>query len=355
MRVLDRYLVKAIYGHFALILLILAVLLGLFLYINEQGWVGVGRYGQLQALRHVLLNLPATLLQFLPVAALLGAMLGLGQLARGSELTVMRAAGMSIARICGAVLLAALLLLPLAVVLGEWLAPPLASHARLTRAVERNGEISLAPRGGAWLRDGERILRADGAPGGSGAITVFEFSDAQQLAAVGRAGAARPAAGGGWDLSGYAGSRFTAGGVEAVTAGPQRLQLADGADFFSIADAQPRELSLTALARAVRYLEANQQDSHRYRFAFWAGIARLAAVPLAMLLAVPFLFGPLRSAETGARATLGLGLGLAWFILQRIVESGAMAFALPPLLLAFLPTLLLGTAVLWLLRRAGRV
>src|SRR5262245_31050344 len=114
MRVLDRYLVKAICGHFTLILMVLAVLLGLFLYINEQGWVGVGRYGQPQALRHVLLNLPATLLQFLPVAALLGALLGLGQLARGSELTVMRASGVSIARICGAVLLAALLLLPLA-------------------------------------------------------------------------------------------------------------------------------------------------------------------------------------------------------------------------------------------------
>jgi lipopolysaccharide export system permease protein len=355
MRVLDRYLIRAICGHFTLILAVLAVLLGLFLYINEQGWVGVGRYGQAEALRHVLLNLPATLLQFLPVAALLGAMLGLGQLARGSELTVMRAAGMSIARLCGAVLLAALLLLPLAVALGEWLGPPLASYARVTRAVERNGEISLAPRGGAWLRDGERILRADGAPGGAGAITVFEFSGPQQLAAVGRAAGARPAPEGGWELPGYAGSRFTAQGVEPGAAAPQRLTLADGADFFSVADANPRELSLAALARAVRYLEANQQDSHRYRFAFWAGIARLAAVPLAMLLAVPFLFGSMRSAETGARAMLGLGLGLGWFIVQRMVESGAIAFGLPPLLLAFLPTLLLGLAVLWLLRGAGRI
>ncbi len=93
------------------------------------------------------------------------------------------------------------------------------------------------------------------------------------------------------------------------------------------------------------YLAANQQDARRYRFAFWSGIARLVALPLTMLLAVPFLFGPLRGAGAGGRTMLGLALGLLWFIVQRVVESGTVVFALDPLWLAWLPTLVLAAVV----------
>src|SRR5690606_35543314 len=95
MRVLDRYIVLCLARYTALSLGVLLVLMAIFLFVNEQGWVGPGNYGQWQALRFVMLQLPGTALEFLPVAALLGALLGLGQLARGSEFTVMRAAGIS--------------------------------------------------------------------------------------------------------------------------------------------------------------------------------------------------------------------------------------------------------------------
>lgn len=331
---------------------VLVTLLGLFLFINEQGWVGVGEYGQAQALRYVLLNLPATALQFLPVGALIGTLLALGQLARGSELTVMRAAGVSVVRLCGAVLMTALLLLPVAVLVGEWIGPPLTRLARVAKAVERNGSISLGQGGGAWLRDGDRILHADAqAQGHGGSITVFTFDGRKQLAAVMRADEARALPEGDWELQGVAESRFGEHRVEHGTGQAQRFQLAAGADFFSVVGGSPRDQSLRQLWRAIGYLEANHQDAHRHRFAFWSGVARLAAVPLAMLLAVPFVFGSLRRAETGARAMLGLGLGLLWFIAQRIVESGAFAFQLDPLLLAWLPAALLAVVAAVLIRR----
>jgi lipopolysaccharide export system permease protein len=114
-------------------------------------------------------------------------------------------------------------------------------------------------------------------------------------------------------------------------------------------------MSLAALARAVQALQASGLDSRRHRFAFWAGIARLVAVPLAMLLAVPLVFGVLRGAENARRATVALVLGLGWYIAQRMVENGALAFDLSPPLMAFLPTLLLGGAVALLLARLPRV
>lgn len=352
MRLLDRYIVRSIAGHTALGLAVLLVLMALFLYVNEQGWVGVGRYGNLQALRHVAFNLPATLLPFLPVAALFGALLAMGQLARGSELTVMRASGVSVARIGGTVFATGLLLLPVALVVNEWVAPPLVRLARESRALERDGGISLT-REGMWLRDGERVLRVDGAPGRSG-VMLFETGGAA-LAAVTQARAAQALPDGSWELQGVEGSRFAAGAVETWRAASQPLALGAGADFFSVASGEPRELSLTQLSQAVEYLDASGLDARRHRFAFWSGIARLAALPLAMLLAVPLLFGALRGAETGARATMALLLGLGWYIAQRMVENGALVFDMPPALLAFLPTLVLAGAVALLLARLPRI
>ena len=88
MRVLDRYIVLALWRNIALSMTVLLVLLAVFLFVNEQGWVGAGTYGQLAALRYVAMQLPSTALAFVPVAVLLGSLLAVGQLARGSEITV---------------------------------------------------------------------------------------------------------------------------------------------------------------------------------------------------------------------------------------------------------------------------
>jgi lipopolysaccharide export system permease protein len=347
MRVLDRYIVVALGRYIALSMAVLLVLMALFLFVNEQGWVGPGRYGQLQAARFVLMQLPATALQFLPVAALLGALLAMGQLARGSEITVMRAAGISIARIAGSVALAGLLLLPLAAATGEWIAPSLAQVARVNKALQRNDSLSLS-QGAAWLRDGQRLLRSDG----QGGVTVFELEGSATLSAVAVAAATRELDDGAWQLLDVAETRFGPDTVTRGAAAARTMQSAAGADLFQFSRREARQQSLRELHGAIRLLEQRGQDTLAQRFAFWSGIARLAAIPLAMLLAVPLLLGFLRTAEGGARATLGLAVGLIYFIAQRMVESGTVAFGLDPLLLAWLPTLLLGGAVALLLWRA---
>ena len=350
MRVLDRYIVLALARYTVLSLGVLLVLMAVFLFVNEQGWVGPGSYGQWQALRYVLLQLPATALQFLPVAALLGALLGLGQLARGSEFTVMRAAGVSIARIAGSVALAGLALLPAAAAVAEWVAPPLAQAARVSRALERDGSADVV-RGAAWMRDGQLLLRADA----GGGVTLFELDGPRQLAAVAVAGSAQPLGDGTWELRELAESRFGGGTVTRGPVGARQLHSAIDGEFLRLSTSEPRQQSFSDLRRATSLLEGLGQDATAQRFAFWNGLARLAAVPLAMLLAVPLLTGFLRSAEGGARAALGLVLGLVYFIAQRMVESGTLAFALDPLPLAWLPTALLAVAVAVLLWRTRRV
>ena len=144
MRVLDRYIVRTVIGAMALVMAVLLTLLALFLFIREQGGVGTGNYGSPQALRYRAAEPPRPALPVPAGGSPAGRIAGHGHLARGSELTVMRAAGISIARIACSVALAGLLLLPVAVLVGECLAPPLAQLARVDKAMQRNGSISIA-------------------------------------------------------------------------------------------------------------------------------------------------------------------------------------------------------------------
>lgn len=352
MPVLDRYIIRSIGAAVLIVLMALLTLLALFLFINEQGWVGVGSYGHLQALRYVVFNLPSQLLQFLPVGVLIGSLLAMGGLARHSELTVFRASGVPIWRIGASVFLAGLLALPLALVTDEYLAPPLARMARIHKATLRNGEISLAGPGGAWVREGGLILRAGRSTGREyGSISVFEVGPDNRLVAVGDAALATERADASWELRDYAWSNFEGSQVQFGKEPVHALSPGISPAFFGMIVANPADLSLRELWSTSRYQNANGLDSRRTRFAFWSRTARLAAIPFAALLALPFLFGTLRIVEGGARATLGLGLGLGWFILQRLVESGTIAFGLDPLLLAWLPTAVLVAALAALLAR----
>ena len=110
-------------------------------------------------------------------------------------------------------------------------------------------------------------------------------------------------------------------------------------------------MAFRALYRAIRYLRANDLDARTYQLALWSGLARSLAIPIAVLFALPFGFGVMRSSGSGARSTLGLGIGLVYFFLQRTIESGTVAFSLDPLVLAWVPTLMLGLAAMILLVR----
>ena len=103
MNLLDRYLIRAMLGGVLLVMVVLMTLFALFLFANQQDDIGQGAYSTLDALWFVLLHIPRQVYDLMPIAVLIGALLGLGSLARGSELTVMRAAGISVWRIAGSV------------------------------------------------------------------------------------------------------------------------------------------------------------------------------------------------------------------------------------------------------------
>ena len=64
------------------------------------------------------------------------------------------------------------------------------------------------------------------------------------------------------------------------------------------------------------------------------------------LLALPFVFGPLRSSGAGTRTVIGAMLGVVFFLISRTIENGGQLFAFNPVLVGWLPTSVIGLGTL---------
>jgi lipopolysaccharide export system permease protein len=352
---LDRYIVRSILEGVLLVALVLMSLGLLFLFLGQQDDIGRGTYGFADALWFSLLNMPQQVWDLLPISALIGGMLALGNLARGSELIVMRASGWSMGRFLRPVTVAGLLLVMLGTLVGEWLAPPMQQLARQHKLFSKFEDVSFAGRGEAWVRDGSLIINIERQSGSGqyGGMMIYEINAQHRLSSLGRAATASVDAAGGWSLDQYAESRFDAETVQAGRKASHSLQSNLSTEFIGIAATTPSDLPSAALWRLWRHLATNQLDTEQTEFAFWSRIARGLAPIAALWLALPFAFGSLRSAGAGGRVAVGLAIGIGFFLMQKMLESGVTVFGGHPFVWAWLPTGLMVLAAWLLLRRVG--
>ena len=351
--VIERYVLRAVIGGTAMVALVLLSLGGLFLFMGQQDDIGVGRYTTVDAIVFVLLNLPQQAWELLPISALIGALLGLGNLARGSELIVLRTAGLSTWQIARPVVIAGVLLALLGAALGEAMGPPLQQMARQQKAFAKFAGISFAGSGEAWVRDGNLLVNVERQTGKTqfGGMIIYEIGRDGRLAAMGRAVSARSNERGTWSLEQYAETRFGSDRVTSSRMPSKALESNVTAEFLGIAAATPAQLPTAALWKMVGHLEANGLDTREAAFALWSRIARTVATVFAVLLALPFVFGSLRASGAGVKVALGLLLGIGFFILQQMLESGTLVFNGNPALFAWLPTVLMAVVSLLLIAR----
>jgi lipopolysaccharide export system permease protein len=255
MNLIDRYVIRAVLGGVFAVLAVLVALGALFLFANQQDDIGIGTYTAIDAFWFVLLNLPQQVFELMPIAVLLGAWLGLGTLARGSELTVMRSAGISVWRIAGSVAMAGMLLVVVAVVCGEFLAPPMQDMAKRQKALSKFSNISFASRGGAWVRDGNLLINVMQQSGRAefGGMRIYELTPEHQLASVATASTASVQPDGSWKLTRYATTRFGGEEIQADHLASREFVSAVGGDFLGLTVVQPNDLETRVLVGLVRH------------------------------------------------------------------------------------------------------
>jgi lipopolysaccharide export system permease protein len=332
---------------------VLITLGALFLFANQQDDIGVGTFTALDAFWFVLLNIPQQIYELMPIGVLIGSLVGLGSLARGSEITVMRAAGISVWRVAGSVAMAGMLLIVVAVACGEFLAPPLQSLARQQKLLSKFSTITFAGRAGPWVRDGNLLINVSqqSGTGEFAGMLIFKLTEDHHLESVASASTATIQPDGSWKLAHYASTKFGGELIESEKQDNRNFVSTIGGDFLALTVSTPRQLETHVLWSLIRHLRENKLDASEQEFAFWSRIARTTAILFAALLAVPFVFGSLRAAGAGARTLLGVLIGVAFFFIQRMLESGAVVFDASPLVLAWFPTALLAAVALTLISR----
>ena len=344
MNTLDRYIYRTVMVYALMVMAVLLTLGGLFLFIAEQGDIGKGSYSAFEALVYTLLNLPQQAFELLPIGAMIGALMGLGNLASGSELVVTRASGMSIWRFAWPVALAGATLSLAMYGIGEFAAAPLAQFAKRDKTIQERSDVSFAGKSSAWIKDGNRIMRVqtgevDQAFGG---VTLFELDGNAALASVQRAERISVSEPGHWRLHNLAVSRFAGGHVEAASQPEATIASTVNAEFLGLAANDPDLLTLRGLDGYIDHLRRNHLETASYEIGFWSRVARIFAIVIVTLLALPFVFGPLRTTGAGARTVVGILLGVLFFLVTRTVENGGQLFGLNPALVGWLPTALIG-------------
>ncbi|MDP2323367.1 MAG: LPS export ABC transporter permease LptG [Gammaproteobacteria bacterium] len=354
MRILRAYLFRTILGTTGLVLAVLLSLGAFIEFIGQLDDIGVGDYGLLAAVGWVLLQMPTIVAQLLPIAALLGALLGLGSLASRSELIVLGAAGVSPRGLARAVLITGLVLALAGIVFSLYLAPPLERFSRQQRELAKYGQAGISAGGNAWIRDRTTILNvvppSEEHPAGQ--VYVFRLGQGGTLDAIGRAESVHAEPDKRWFLRNYAESRFTPTAIQ-TSLTPKSLALSGiNPDLLGLTVVREETMTGAVLWRYVQYLKRSGLNARQYEVAFWNRIASVFAVPLMCVLAVPFVLGPLRSGGTGLRMLAGLGIGLTWFLVSRTLSDGGAVWNLNAVVVAWLPTVLLAVATTAVLSRS---
>ncbi len=343
MKILNRYLIRAVLTSTALVLTVLLAIAGFVEFVGQLDTVGEGDFGIGSALAYSALRLPLLAVQMIPVAALIGALLGLGQLAGQSELTVMRAAGVSKWSLARAVAQSGVVLLLVGVLLGEFFAPPMDQFARSFRSEMKRGGENRAGDESIWVRDGNTFFNVERVTNelDLGRVYLFEFDDDQRLQSLGFA------LNGGldqedrWVLDNFVATQFDEGGAstESAELSVQRYNL--NAELLGVSVVRPGSMSVRGLITYMRYLSANGLDASVYQAEFWSRFSAFAAIIIMPILAIGFVFGSLRSAGTGARMMVGVMIGLAWYLATRLLANTGQVFELNAVLTAWLPSMVL--------------
>ena len=347
MTLLDRYLARQVLWFTFLVTVVLVTLGALFSFIEQQSDVGIGTFSMLDAFIVTMLKMPKQAGQLLPIGALIGSLLGLGNLARGSELVVMRSAGVSVVRLASAVAAAGVVLVCAGALIVEYLAPPLDAYANEVRTFGKYANFSFAGKAGIWLKDGTRIVsvQSQGADSIYGGIYVFDLaSDAdgrQRLSAVARASSATLAPHHGWVLGDFESIVLNGEGVSAHREPTHQFETGINADLLGAAVQDPDVLPVRGLFRYVHHLRENGLASRRWEIVLWSRIARMLSTIILCVLAIPFVLGPLRSSGAGARMAIGIAIGVVYVLVNRTLENSGDVYGLSAYFVAWAPLLAL--------------
>ncbi len=353
MKILDVYIGKIIASTTAITLSVFVSLSGIIKFVEQMKAVGRGNYDLSHAALYVLYAIPRDIEIFFPMSTLIGGLIGIGMLASNSELVVMQASGWSRLDIIKSVMKTAVIMILISMAVGEWLAPRGEAAAREIRAQAISGGSLVSSKNGVWAKDGDYFVHIGEIKehGELSNIQIYKFNEQSKLSSWVAADGAKYKTDN-WELTGVVETFVNDENItsESLAVKPWRSSLTP--DKLGVIT--PESLSISGLSDYLQYLEDNEQDTSRYQLAFWRKIVQPITVAVMLLVALSFIFGPLRSVSMGARIMMGVATGILFYISNEVMGSMSLVYQLPPLFGAVMPSIIFVSVALYLMQRKPR-
>jgi lipopolysaccharide export system permease protein len=346
------YFARHLAATVLLVLLVLLVFDVAFAFFGEVSDVGRGQYDIPTLFQVIGLTLPRRMYELFPMAALIGTMLGIGNLASQGEIVAARAAGLSRSQLAGWVVVTGLLLYIPVSWLGEYIAPATEQQANAIRTQVLFERVAVQNDQGVWIRDGTRYLRIGSVSDGSQLqdIEIYEFAADHQLVRASKIASARHN-NSGWKLRNISQTILSSDHIEVIkTASKDTQDLIDPA-MIRVLTREPEHMTLREQQRYIRYLKNNKVGSSRYQLDFWSRLVRPLTVLAMLLLGIGFVLGTRQRQSNGWRLFVGVLAGLMFKLFNDLFAQAGLVYGVSPLLSAVVPTLVVGGFAVWMFRR----
>jgi lipopolysaccharide export system permease protein len=352
---LNRYILTAFARIFGLAL---AAFAGIYLLVDFFERVDNFIEHKAQLSQYILYftnKIPMIVVQVAPMAVLMGVFMCLGGLSRNSELTAMRASGISLWRITIPLLATALLLTGTLQVANEFVVPLSAQKVNYILNTQVKGKPQLSLKlDRLWFREGNAIVNVRQALPEKNVlqgVTIYKIGEDFRLQSRTDTPKATYVKGE-WLFENTTVRQFPADAalVAAVEHfGRKPVELAKTPDDFRIAERKTEELGVRDLHKMATKLAEEGYDATRYRVDMHARLATPFASVIMAFLGIPFALQKKRGASLATGITISVAIGISYHIIQAMLLAFGYSAVIPPVVAAWAPNLLFGLFGIWLL------
>ena len=300
-----------------------------------------GNYTFWQSLIYVGLTIPGRINEYIPLSALVGCLVAMGMLSSSSEITVIRASGVSLSRLVWMAVKPTLWLILLSMFISEYVSPFTDQWAKSHKDFSISGmDRSLVAGGGLWHREGDTFMHFNVVqPGGVlYGVTIFEFDAQGDLLSSSFARRASYQSDG-WLMERVRKSVFYSDTVSSSKFRTLKWDTQLSPKLLGYLSLAAEDLSPSGLYDYANYLDDQELDSGAYRLAFWQKCLHPLMIISLVLVALSFVFGPLRSSTMGYRVFIGVVVGIAFQFTQNLLGPSSLIYGFSPFYAVLLPIL----------------
>jgi lipopolysaccharide export system permease protein len=340
-------------------LFVLAALLALFAFfdlIHELDDLGKGSYRLPEMLGYVGLSLAAHAYVLLPAAGLIGTLFALARMSEHSEITVMRASGLSLAQLALLVTAAGAAIGIATVVMGELVTPYTEEAAKDLRLKATRSIVAREFRSGFWVKDEHSFVNIQDVTPDTTLLNlrIYEFDPHFRLLAISRADKGTYEGPNRWQLSNVELTRFQGDRMVLEHLPTITWSSVLTPDILSVLKIVPEQMSALNLRAYIEHLRENHQNATRYEIAFWNKLLYPFVAIALMAMAIPFALQSARAGGVGAKIVMGILFGLGFHFAGRLFSHIGLLNDWPPLAAAGIPLLIVIAVAAEGLRRAER-